>query len=154
MRPPPQAQAAPEWRYSDPQPVSTCTMINPLTTPTGLFDLSLINQDIWMRLLPIATGVSSYASSLYRHMTDHIAFARLTPVIDILLTAFINLGHVMQVHICTPTCRRLLTHSTVSNCIITSLTLNHIQQHFKAQWSATERYLSSLTPPVTQSEQQ
>eukprot|EP00971_Amphidinium_carterae_P328656 6460646-Amphidinium_carterae.1 len=69
-----------------------------------------------MRLLPIATGVSSYAASLYRHVTEHLAFSRLIPVIDLLLTAFIDLGHVMRVHICTtPSCRRRHTHSTLSN---------------------------------------
>eukprot|EP00971_Amphidinium_carterae_P016997 335353-Amphidinium_carterae.2 len=92
MRPPPAATRARAWRYSDP--------------PTGLaFDLALISQAIWTRLLPIEYGVSNYATSLYNHITNHNAFSRLTPITDILLTAFIHLGHVMQVHICTtPSC--------------------------------------------------
>eukprot|EP00971_Amphidinium_carterae_P173225 3434436-Amphidinium_carterae.1 len=164
MRPPPtnhptstnRPVSPSEWRYQEPNPLSIHTMTNQFTTPTKLsFDLSLINRDIWDRLLPTTTSVNAYASSLYRHMTQHPAFSRLIPLIDLLLTAFIHCGFVMQVHICnTSACRRLHTHPTLSNCTITARTLTHVYNHLKSQWRETDRHFTSLRPQLTQAEHQ
>eukprot|EP00971_Amphidinium_carterae_P321554 6391706-Amphidinium_carterae.1 len=155
-RPTPPTMRPPPWRYSDPQSMTTRGMSNPFTTPTGLsFDLGLIDRCVWTRLLPIDTNVGEYANSLYDYITTHQPFHRLRPVIDLLMTAFIHLGHVLQMHICsTPSCRNLHVHSHVTDCTTTALTVKHIHQHFNHQWSATQRYLNTLEPRTTQVEEQ